>query len=119
MNISFDYDHTLTTEKGLLALSLDKNHNLHVVTARSFHDNNEQMYKKLFSLGFKPHHIHFSSRKYITIAKLKIDAHVDNNLDILSDISFHTSRKTFNVNDKFFIRDFEEFLKGIAKSEPS
>lgn len=99
LRISFDYDGTLTTEKGRLALSLAKGHTIFVITARDFNRNNLDLYTNLFKLGFTPSDIYFTTNKALIARKLMIDIHVDN--------QDHRVRGWMDIGKDSFLGEFE------------
>lgn len=86
--ISFDYDGTLTTAKGMRkAKELAAGNTLYIISARKIKTG---MLKKAQELGIPMSHVYATGSndaKIEKIKQLKIDKHFDNNADVIAQIS--------------------------------
>ena len=93
MRISYDFDDTLTTEKGQqMALNDIKNGNdVFILTARQERDN-EEVFKVADKLGIAHSKVHFTNGKdkWSFVIRLKIDKHIDNNKEQVDKIERNT-----------------------------
>lgn len=90
MRISYDFDDTLSTERGQkMAINDVKNGNeVLILTARQSTDNDE-VFKVADKIGIKRSNIHFTNGKdkWSFVIRLKIDKHIDNNKEQVDKIN--------------------------------
>ena len=94
MRISYDFDDTLSTEKGQqMAINDIKNGNdVLILTARQQRDN-EEVFKVADKLGIPHSKVHFTNGKdkWSFVIRLKIDKHIDNNKEQVDKINKFTT----------------------------
>jgi len=90
MKISFDYDGTLSTERGkaLAKKTIDAGNEVYIVTARQKKDG-APVYFTANKLGIAADHVIFTEGrdKYPTIEELGINLHYDNNAEQVNKIN--------------------------------
>jgi acid phosphatase class B len=96
IKVSFDFDDTITTEKGQnLAKERIKNgDSVYIVTRRHERDN-KAVFKIADELGIPHDKVYFTNGhlKWETIKRLGIDIHYDNNLNEIQKINENTNAK--------------------------
>ena len=95
--ISFDYDSTLSTDKGksLAKEKINDGNIVYIITSRIENGNNDSLFNIAKELGIDKNHIFFTNHKdkWETIKKLNIDIHYDNNQEQIDKINSNTNTK--------------------------
>lgn len=102
--ISFDYDETLTTERGMILAKkhIDDGDVVYIISARS---DKEPMMARAKELGILDSHIYATGSNSAKIEKVKelgIVKHYDNNLDVVNELKGigEKFRETFKIVDE-------------------
>lgn len=95
--VSFDYDQTLSTDKGkeLAKQRIANGDEVYIITARQESGDNESLFNVARDLGIAKDHIHFTNGKdkWEEVKRLKIDVHYDNNQEQLDKIKENTDAR--------------------------
>lgn len=98
--ISFDFDDTLTTAKGqdMARRYLAANDEIFIITART-QSNGGPVYAMAEKLGIKKENVYFTGgkHKWMTVKKLRIDKHIDNNEEELQLIRENTTAEAWKI----------------------
>jgi hypothetical protein len=98
--ISFDYDDTLTTAKGqdMARRFLAANDEIFIITART-QSNGGPVYAMAEKLRIKKENVYFTAgkHKWMTVKKLRIEKHIDNNEEELQLITENTEAEAFKI----------------------
>ena len=98
--ISFDYDDTLTTAKGqdMARRYLASNDEIFIITART-QSNGGPVYSMAEKLGIKKENVYFTGgkHKWMTVKRLRIDKHIDNNEEELQLIRENTTAEAWKI----------------------
>jgi hypothetical protein len=98
--ISFDYDDTLTTAKGqdMARRFLAANDEIFIITART-QSNGGPVYAMAEKLRIKKENVYFTAgkHKWMTVKKLRIEKHIDNNEEELQLITENTEAEAIKI----------------------
>ncbi|CAB4154182.1 Phage-like element PBSX protein, XkdF [uncultured Caudovirales phage] len=98
--ISFDFDDTLTTTKGqeMVKRFLNAGDEIFIITARQ-QSNGSSVFEMAKKLGIKAENVHFTGGKdkWMTVKRLRIDKHIDNNEEQLQLIRDNTTAEAWKI----------------------
>jgi len=111
--IGFDFDETLSTQKGqeLAKEYISKNDDIYIITARQS-DNSKDVYEIADKLGINHSKIYFTNGKdkYEKVSELNLDKFYDNNSEQIDKINKNTSTEGILFND---LTEDIEMVNGI------
>lgn len=113
VNISFDYDGTLNTKKGLEVFNKLKEdgYNIRVTTTRREVDKNQDLWKVCNSLGIE--NVVFTNLNMKWDYMHNIDVHIDNDPKELKLISQYTFAVPILITDENFDQKLNTIIDGI------
>lgn len=113
INISFDYDGTLNTKKGLDVFNKLKEdgYNIRVTTTRREVDKNQDLWKVCNSLGIE--NVVFTNLNMKWDYMHNIDVHIDNDPKELNLISQYTFSVPILITDENFDEKLNTIIDGI------
>lgn len=95
--VSFDYDGTLSTDKGknLAKERIQRGDIVYIITARNENGNNQSLFNVAKDLGIDKQNIFFTNGKdkWETVKRLGINVHYDNNPEQIKKINENTNTK--------------------------
>lgn len=99
--VSFDYDETLSTDKGksLAKERISAGDEVYIITARQESDDNTSLFNVASELGIAKDHIFFTNGKdkWEEIKKLGINTHYDNSQEQIDKINENTDARGIKI----------------------